>query len=68
MKLYKVEYEDECSGSGYGVAWTSSKKEAGRERARQRKSGYRVTGTYECALKVRKEDILRFLNCHAAIG
>lgn len=67
MKLYIVRYEDECSGSGYTAVWKSSKRDARRERARLKKLRFRDISIYADTLKLRKDDILEFLNRHADI-
>lgn len=67
MKLYIVRYEDECSGSGYTAVWKSSKRDARRERARLKKLRFRDISIHADTLKLRKNDILEFLNRHADI-
>ena len=69
MKLYMIQYNDDCSGSGQSVVWVSSKRAAIREKARIKIDGYRdgcIYGPYEMIL--RKEEVLEYLNRHEDIG
>ena len=68
MKLYMVRYEDESSGSWSSAVWKSSKCEAIREGARLKKLGWRDINIRTETLKLRKEEILDFLNRHADMG
>lgn len=67
MKVYKIRYEDECSGSGATALWVASKKEAKRQATILKKQGWRDIEYQAVDISTDKKGLLDDLNQHAAI-